>query len=67
MNKKDKTNILIIDAKTGTILEPDECYFVDASDLTESESELIQDDASDSEIAEIANKYGTHVFDWNNE
>jgi hypothetical protein len=50
---------LIIDAQTGTILNVDNCYVVDTEDLPNEDS---LDTASDSEIAEIAEKYGTAVW-----
>ena len=43
--------MLVIDKKTGTILDLDDCYVVEPDHLTE-------DSYSDSEIGEIAEKHG---------
>lgn len=43
--------MLVVDKKTGTILDLDDCYIVDAEHLSE-------DTYSDSEVGEIAEKHG---------
>ena len=51
---------LIIDATTGTVLDMDECYIVDTDTLDDHDSAML-DNASDSEIAEIAKRTGKSI------
>lgn len=45
---------LVIDATTGTVLNAENCYIVDASDMTD-------DDFTDREIAELAERVGKSI------
>lgn len=49
--------LLIIDAKTGTILSASDCYVVDTTALSADDDSLMEV-ASDSEICELAQRVG---------
>jgi hypothetical protein len=49
--------MLIIDAKTGTVLDSDDCYVVSQSQLEEDDLQAIES-GSDSEISGIARRLG---------
>jgi len=51
---------LLIDAKTGTILNVDDCYIVDADTLSDTDKALL-DDGNDTEVGEVAQRTGTSV------
>lgn len=53
---------LLIDATTGTILDVDGCFIVDADDLTESEATALDEGTSDTEIGEIAKRRGKSLL-----
>lgn len=52
---------LIVCATTGTILNVEQCFLVDTDDLNESDSALL-DNASDSEIGELAKRAGKSLL-----
>lgn len=54
---------LLIDATTGTILDVDGCFIVDADDLTKSEATALDEGTSDTEIGEIAKRRGKALWD----
>ena len=53
---------LIIDARTGTILESGDCYIVDTDDLTESQ-EWYLENGGDTDIADVARSAGVPLSD----
>ena len=50
-------NALLIDSTSGTVLNPQYCYIVPSSSLTDEEWENLQD-ASDSELSTLAKERG---------
>lgn len=52
---------LIIDATTGTVLNVEQCFLVDTDNLSASDSELL-DNASDSELGELAQRAGKSIL-----
>lgn len=49
---------LLIDAQTGTILDVSHCYVVDTDTLSEEDLDVLEAEASDSEIAAVAERAG---------
>lgn len=57
---------VIIDARTGIILESGDCYIVDADNLTESQQWYLEHGADIAEIADIARSEGVPLSKvWN--
>lgn len=51
----------IIDATTGTVLDMEECYLVDTDTMTDSDLDLLEEPASDSELGELAKRAGKSI------
>lgn len=52
----------IIDARTGTVLDVDDCYVVDTDAMTKNDLDLLEGPASDSELCDLAKRAGKKAF-----